>query len=611
MPGFQNSSPTYPAPPEAETERRPSTAAADGHFEPKPLAASPRLGEHAAHQAVRLLNSLINLLPVGITLEAQDGTTLLANEMATLLLKDHVTSELSVPADSDAIAQNFIHCSSAIQIEERLIGAGERTLLQWRSRVQMLDKPFFLTTSLDFTNRKRLEAELLNRAYYDSLTGLPNRTLVQQHVDGLIAEKRAPSRFALAFLDIDNFKHINDYYTHATGDALLVKVAQRICAHLRPTDVLARISGDEFLLVLSPIADEESVRLIIEGLLVELKSPFLIEGFEILTSASIGVSIHPEHGNSYEALRRSADTAMYRVKERVKGGAALFNSEMARALTGRIAKEQRLRLAIRDRKFCCAFQPKVDISTLEVVGVEALIRLRDEDGVMHSPGEFIALAIDLGLIDDLTYLALHEIVQSIELLDDAFGPSIPISVNISAKQATDVNFMSGFCDELHATTYASRFMIEVTEEAFLATSSFQKTTLPLLREIGTRVSVDDFGTGYSSLATLADITADEIKIDRTFVRDIHNRPRSQSVLSAIEALSEALNMVVVAEGVEKPEEASYLHTATTIKFAQGFYFSKPIFLEELKPSRRAAGIIRSNRPARGMLPTRRKAFSKR
>jgi c-di-GMP phosphodiesterase Gmr len=576
--------------------------------ERKSPTASFRPEERAVDQAVRLLNSVINLLPVGITLEAEDGTTVLTNEMATLLAGD-LTGDFKSPGNVDNIDQGTARSSSAVAMEEKLVGGGERTLLQCRSQIQMFGRPYFLTASLDFTERKRFEVELLNRAYYDILTGLPNRALVQQHVDDLI--KQPGSRFALAFLDIDNFKHINDYYTHATGDALLVKVAERICAHLRPTDVVARISGDEFLLVLNPIADEQSLKFIIEGLLGELKAPFLIEGFEILTSASVGVSIHPDHGNSYEALRRSADTAMYQVKERVKGGAALFDAEMARALTARMAQEQRLRLAIRDRRFCCAFQPKVDIRTQEVVGVEALIRLRDEDGVLHAPSEFIGLAIDLGLIDDLSYLALREIVQSIGLLDDAFGPTIPISVNISAKQASDSSFMSGFCDELRATSYADRFVIEVTEEAFLATSNFQKITLPMLREIGARVSVDDFGTGYSSLATLADITADEIKIDRTFIKDIHLRPRSQSVLKAIDALSEALDMVVIAEGVEKPEEVFYLQSATMIRFAQGFYFSKPIFLEELRPSRRAAGIMRSNRPARDMSPTRKMPASKR
>lgn len=598
----------HPAHSDRDAERKLLETVVDGDSARKPATAPGRPEERAVDQAVRLLNSVINLLPVGITLEAEDGTTVLTNETATLLAGD-LPADVKGPGNADDLDQSMVRSSSPIKMEEKLVGGGDRTLLQCRSQIQMFGHPFFLTASLDFTERKRFEVELLNRAYYDILTGLPNRALVQQHVDDLI--KGPPSRFALAFLDIDNFKHINDYYTHATGDALLVKVAERICAHLRPTDVVARISGDEFLLVLNPIADEESLKLVIEGLLGELKAPFLIEGFEILTSASVGVSVHPDHGNSYEALRRSADTAMYRVKERVKGGAALFDTEMARALTSRMAQEQRLRLAIRDGRFCCAFQPKVDICTQEVVGVEALIRLRDEDGVLHAPSEFIGLAIDLGLIDDLSYLALREIVQSIGLLDDAFGPTIPISVNISAKQASNSSFMSGFCDELRATTYADRFVIEVTEEAFLATSNFQKITLPMLREIGARVSVDDFGTGYSSLATLADITADEIKIDRTFIKDIHLRPRSQSVLKAIDALSEALDMVVIAEGVEKPEEVFYLQSATMIRFAQGFYFSKPIFLEELKPSRRAAGVMRGNRPARDMSPTRKMSASKR
>jgi c-di-GMP phosphodiesterase Gmr len=303
-------------------------------------------------------------------------------------------------------------------------------------------------------------------------------------------------------------------------------------------------------------------------------------------------------------LRQAADTAMYRVKEGAKGAAALFDSDMGRAMAVRMAQEQRLRLAVRDGRFCCAFQPKVDVRTEEVVGVEALIRLRDEDGVIQAPGEFIGLAIELGLIDDITYLALAEIVRSMDLLDDAFGPHATISINVAAKQAGDPKFMSGFCEELKATTYANRFMVEVTEDAFLAKSQFQSHFLPMLREIGTRVSVDDFGTGYSSLATLTDVTADEIKIDRSFITDIHQRPRSQSVLKAIEALSEALGMTVIAEGVETFEEVAYLLAATRIRFAQGYYFAKPIFLEELMPSRRVVGATRSGVSSRYRPPLR-------
>jgi len=408
----------------------------------------------------------------------------------------------------------------------------------------------------------------------------------------------------LAFLDIDNFKHINDYYTHAIGDALLVKVAQRIAAHIRPSDVLGRISGDEFLLVLHPLGQDSELADLVGSLLQQLKDPFLIEGFEIFTSASIGVSVHPDHGGNYEMLRRAADTAMYRIKEGDKGGAALFDSDMGRAMTTRMAQEQRLRLAVRDGRFCCAFQPKVDIRTLEVVGVEALIRLRDENGEIQAPGGFIGLATELGLIDDLTYLALGQIVRSMELLDDAFGPQATVSINIAAKQACNMKFMRDFCEELKATNYASRFMVEVTEDALMAKSLFQAQILPMLRETGALVSIDDFGTGYSSLGVLADITADEIKIDRSFITDIHRRPRSQSILRAIEALSEPLGMTVIAEGVETAEEVAFLQAATRIRYAQGYYFSRPVLMEDLTPLRHGISNSRAASAARERSPLR-------
>ena len=264
-------------------------------------------------------------------------------------------------------------------------------------------------------------------------------------------------------------------------------------------------------------ARDEDLAELIDNLLQQLKEPFLIEGFEIFTSASIGVSVYPDHGRNYEMLRRAADTAMYRIKEGTKGGAALFDPDMGRAMTARMKQEQRLRLAVRDGRFCCAFQPKVDIRSQEVVGVEALIRLRDEDGEIQAPGDFIGLATELGLIDDMAHLALDQIVRSMDLIDEAFGPHVTVSINIAAKQACNIQFMRDFCDELKSTNYAERFIVEVTEDAFVAKSLFQSQVLPMLRDIGARVSIDDFGTGYSSLAALADITADELKIDRSFI----------------------------------------------------------------------------------------------
>jgi c-di-GMP phosphodiesterase Gmr len=571
------------------------------------LLAESKDSEREARRALGVLASIIKHLPVGVTVQAEDGKPLFANDMAAEFsgLATDLASGGAAPSDGEGVAAQ-VSAPIVTMTEDRVAGAGgERTLLKYCRPARIHDRAVLVTAAIDHTERKQAEVELSRRAYFDDLTGLPNRTLIQEHVEQLLTSADSSPRFALAFLDIDNFKHINDYYTHAIGDALLVKVAQRIATNVRPSDILSRISGDEFLLVVHPLARDEDLAELIDSLLQQLKEPFLIEGFEIFTSASIGLSVYPDHGRNYEMLRRAADTAMYRIKEGAKGGAALFDSDMGRAMTARMKQEQRLRLAVRDGRFCCAFQPKVDIRSEEVVGVEALIRLRDEDGEIQAPGDFIGLATELGLIDDMAHLALDQIVRSMDLIDEAFGPHVTVSINIAAKQACNIQFMRDFCDELKSTSYAGRFIVEVTEDAFVAKSLFQSQVLPMLREIGARVSIDDFGTGYSSLAALADITADELKIDRSFITDIHKRSRSQSILKAIEALSEPLGMTVIAEGVETAEEVAFLQAATRIRYAQGYYYSRPIFMEDLTTARHGGfGNSRSQTTQRDQSPLR-------
>ena len=347
--------------------------------------------------------------------------------------------------------------------------------------------------------------------------------------------------------------------------------------------MLSRISGDEFLLLLNPIQSEQEVAEYIHFMLQRLKAPFFIDGSEIFASTSIGVSLYPEHGRSYEVLRQNADIAMYRVKSDGKGAAAFFDASMEREALARMKVEQSLRLAILEKRFCCAFQAKVDIRTQDIKGIEALVRLRDDEGVIQAPGTFINLAVELGLIDELTHLVLAEIVRSIDLINETFGHDTTISINVAAKQAGNPEFMRSLAQALEATGYPERFMIEVTEDAFVTKTHFQNEILPIFRKLGVGISIDDFGIGYSSLSALADITADEIKIDRSFITDIHKRPRSQGILRAIESLSEALGMTVIAEGIETFEELAYLQAATKIRYAQGYYFSRPMFLEELKP----------------------------
>jgi diguanylate cyclase (GGDEF)-like protein len=460
--------------------------------------------------------------------------------------------------------------------------SGKQVFLTSHRPVQVAGRNLLISSSTEITEQKAFEDHLFRSAYYDELTGLPTRRVIEHRVNSLLKYDSGQGRFALAFLDIDNFKHINDYYGHPVGDKLLVEMSKRLGLDLRDSDILSRISGDEFVLLLNPIQNDAEVEEYIDFILQRLKAPFFIDGSEIFASTSIGVSLYPEHGRSYEVLRQNADIAMYRVKNASKGAAAFFNASMEREALARMKIEQSLRQAILEKRFCCAFQPKVDIRTQEVKGVEALVRLRDDEGVIQAPSTFINLATELGLIDELTHLVLAEIVKSIDLIDETFGADTTISINVAATQAGNPEFMRPFAEALEATGFPTRFMIEVTEDAFVTKTHFQDEILPIFRKLGVRISIDDFGIGYSSLSALADITADEIKIDRSFITDIHKRPRSQSILRAIESLSEALGMTVVAEGLESFEELAYLQAATKIRYAQGFYFSKPIFLEDLK-----------------------------
>jgi c-di-GMP phosphodiesterase Gmr len=324
---------------------------------------------------------------------------------------------------------------------------------------------------------------------------------------------------------------------------------------------------------------------IINSIAGDLKAPFFIEGFEIFSSASIGVSIFPEHGCDYETLRRHADSAMYQIKRGPKGAGIIFDPQADLSEMARVRTEQRLRWAIQDRRFRCAFQPKVEIQTEVVIGVEALIRLIDEDGELCGPSSFVDLAFELGLGDDLTYLVASEIVKSIDLINAAFGTRVSISINVSAKQIASVDFMRSLVEMLKGTNCPDRFIVEVTEDAFVSASPLQTQVLPMLREAGVRISIDDFGTGYSALSMLANFTADEIKIDRSFITDIHKQPRNQSIIKAIESLSNALGITVVAEGIESFEELAYLRAATRIRYAQGYYFARPLFLEDFSSAK--------------------------
>ena len=575
-------------------------------------AAATQAAEEAAFDSeLNILRDVFRLLPTGVTVQDEQGEFLLVNDAAAALLQmaaaAPVASQLNERQDT---CLELLRTGSPAVLEEAVSdGQTKQVFLTSHRPVRIAERNLLISSSADITEQKLLEDNLFRSSYYDELTGLPTRRVIEHRVNNLLKRDTAQGHFALAFLDVDNFKHINDYYGHAVGDALLVEMAKRLGLDLRESDILSRISGDEFMLLLNPIQNESEVAEFIHFILQRMKAPFFIDESEIFASTSIGVSLYPEHGRSYDVLRQNADIAMYRVKNGSKGAAAFFDASMEREALARIKIEQSLRLAILEKRFCCAFQTKVDIRTKEIEGIEALVRLRDDEGVIQAPGTFINLATELGLIDELTHLVLAEIVKSIDLINETFGPDTTISINVAAKQAGNVEFMRSFAQAIEATGFPKRFMIEVTEDAFVTKTHFQDEILPIFRKLGVGISIDDFGIGYSSLSALADITADEIKIDRSFITDIHVRPRSQGILRAIELLSEALGMTVIAEGVETFEELAYLQAATKIRYAQGFYFARPIFLEDLKlttPRASEARASLASRPA----PEGRPAYSR-
>ena len=427
---------------------------------------------------------------------------------------------------------------------------------------------------------------LRERANRDPLTKLANRTYFEERVDAALAKAGDGDGdgIALAFIDLDNFKKVNDVHGHAAGDALLKAVADRVRRTVRTSDLVGRISGDEFVVLFesrsSPSSPAEFGDLA-RRLGEVIREPYDVEGARLSMSASIGLAVSPDHGLDYDTLRRNADTAMYRAKSFEKGTVSLFNVEMGREAHERLALEQRLRMAVDNGEFTCAFQRKVNLRTGAVVGYEALARWVDAQGSVIAPGMFLDVSSELGLLPAITQQVLDSVLAHQPTLEPGTARQARVSVNVSASQASDVAFMQSLALRFAATPSPSAFMIELTEDALVAAQTFQVDILPRLREIGVRVSIDDFGTGFSSLAMLSDITADELKIDRSIITEIDRRPRSQSILRAIASLSQALNIEIVAEGVETEAEHAYLRSMPEIAIGQGYLFGRPFLPDQV------------------------------
>ncbi len=441
----------------------------------------------------------------------------------------------------------------------------------------------FATLLEDVTERKKSEAQIQRLAYFDSLTGLPNRLLLLDRLDQSLARAdREQGRVALLFIDLDHFKDINDTQGHASGDLLLTEVARRLGTCVRSTDTLARLGGDEFVILLSSIGGELNVVHVAQHLLEAIGPPFEINGRSVFSSASIGIALYPEDAQSVEALLSSADMAMYAAKESGRNTFHFFSQEMNRKAHDRMELETELRHALAQKDFLLEFQPIMDTAGARIVAVEALVRWQHPRLGRIMPDLFIPAAEDSGLIIPLGEWVLRSACQKMKEWHDAGLTMLRVAVNVSARQFSQSSFVdivSGILDETGAD--ASKLELELTETTLMVNADATVNTLFRLKELDLSIVVDDFGAGYSSLGYLKNFPIDRLKIDRSFVRDVCNNPNDRAIVEAIIAVANRLDLDVIAEGVETPEQLTFLQAQGCTEF-QGYYFHRPLSEEQLR-----------------------------
>ncbi|MFB9262771.1 putative bifunctional diguanylate cyclase/phosphodiesterase [Bradyrhizobium erythrophlei] len=433
------------------------------------------------------------------------------------------------------------------------------------------DQPAMLLALMDITERKRAEARLAFMAQHDGLTGLPNRNLLRQQMDDILLHNRRNSdKVAVLMLGLDNFKAVNDTLGHGIGDKLLRGVAKRLRSTLREEDVLARLNSDEFTIVQNGVGRPEDAVLLAKRILAAIGEPYLIEAHSVVIGASIGIAMSPGDGDDSEKLLKSADMALSRAKSEFRGTFSFFEAEMDARAQSRRKIEIDLRDAIQNEGLRPYYQPLVDLKSGRITGFEALVRWPHPERGMISPGEFIPVAEETGLINPLGGLMLrHACVDAAQWPDD-----VRVAVNLSPLQFRTGNLLSLVTDALKQSGLPPRRLeLEITETLLLEKSSQVLATLHALRALGVRISMDDFGTGYSSLSYLRSFPFDKIKIDQSFVRDLGSNRDAQAIVRSIISLGMGLGVTITAEGVETEAELSCLR-AEGCHEGQGFLFSR-------------------------------------
>jgi diguanylate cyclase (GGDEF)-like protein len=471
---------------------------------------------------------------------------------------------------------------------------------------------FVLGTVQDVTGRKEVEQRIRFLAYYDSLTSLPNRSLFHETLGSDLARaRREGTMLAVMFVDLDHFKRINDSMGHGAGDRLLQEVARRLRGVIRSQDkitrgsdsgddgIVARLGGDEFIFSIGDLARVQDAARVASRILKSLHAPVRLETGEVVVSASVGISLFPQDGETIDQLLRNADAALYHAKDCGRHNFQFYDASMNAAAFQRLTLEVSLRRALEANEFCLHYQPQICVSDGSMIGVEALLRWRHPEMGFVEPSRFIPVAEETGLIQEIERWVLMEAARQIgDWLARGLTP-IRVAVNLSSHQFRHRQPLERLDDVLARTGIPAHLLeLEITEGAVIDGGEKTVAILEAIKSRGVRISVDDFGTGYSSLSYLSRFPIDALKIDRSFVRDLATDPSDAAIVSAIVALAHRLDLEVVAEGVEDETQRDYL-CAQGCDLMQGYFFGKPMpaaEIEALVASASAASLVDADRP---------------
>lgn len=505
------------------------------------------------------------------------------------------------PDDREAVTAVIDACASAgtpFRMDHRVIepDGDERIVHTHGERITASDGAARIDGTIqDITDRKLAEDQIRYLAYHDSLTGLGNRRLFKESLDLHLKEARLnDSMVGLLFLDIDDFKVINDTLGHTVGDQLLKEMAERLvrsvrtsidAVHVGPREetasVLARPGGDEFTVLLSGISDPASMGEIAERILNSIAEPFHVADLDVVVSGSIGITVWPLDGDDVESLISNSDTAMYAAKRRARNSYEFYAESMTDAITHRLNMRSKLRRAIEHKEFELHYQPKVELETGRIAGVEALVRWRDPEAGAVPPSEFIGLAEESGFIVAIGEWVLRTAAQQVKTWHDAGLPPVRVAVNLSPHQIEDPGFIDSVQAILAETAAPAELLeLEITESTLMQDEEGASNVLQRLSDLGISLALDDFGTGYSSLSYLRRLPIHTLKIDRSFVSNVHSEADDAALVGAIISMAKVLRLRVVVEGVETDEQREILHELGCDEI-QGYLFSAPLPTDEI------------------------------